>query len=256
PGVVGGAAVGRGADVRVGVGGVLLLPGGVVALLLAVAGVVVGVALGGGGVLVLVRLLGRGGVTAGVTVGAVGAGVVGHRLGLVDRSGLGRRGPVRAGGEHVVAAVVVVLAVGVVVTPVGGLVRVAVAGRLEVGDLQSRLVTVVAAALDGGQPGRVDRPALGEAAAEGQRDVGLADREGGGAQTDDDHGRDQHADHHTEEAHEGEQPPAQPRLVLQQHLAEQPQRDDAERDVEDRPAHVRPSPSGRYAVCRTPVRPV
>src|SRR5690606_41181330 len=30
PGVVGGAAVSRGADVRVGVGGVLLLPGGVV----------------------------------------------------------------------------------------------------------------------------------------------------------------------------------------------------------------------------------
>src|SRR6478752_7279198 len=90
------AAVGLGADVRVGVGGVLLLASGVVAvLLLVVAGVVVPVglvgALGGRRVLVLglprVRIGRVGGGVRGVAVYAVGAGVVGQGLRLVDRGG-------------------------------------------------------------------------------------------------------------------------------------------------------------------------
>ncbi|MGX1253309.1 hypothetical protein RKD48_005820 [Streptomyces ambofaciens] len=177
----------------------------------------------------------------------------------------------RGRGEDVVAVVVVVpvrrgvltLALGVrlgaLVVAVVTVAGVPVApGGSESGDLQRRLLAApfrTPALADEARRG-VDRPARLEAAAERQRDVGLTDREGGGAQPDDEHVRHQHAGNDADEAAEGEQPPAQPRLVLQQHLAEQPQRDDAERDVEDRPAHVRPSPSGRYAVCRKYVRPV
>jgi hypothetical protein len=86
------------------------------------------------------------------------------------------------------------------------------------------VLALAAAALGGGAlgAGAADRPALGEAAAEGQSDVRLADGEGGRAHTDDDDGRDQDTDHDTEEAAEGEQPVAQPCLVLQQHLTQQP----------------------------------
>jgi hypothetical protein len=128
---------------------------------------------------------------------------------------------------------------------------------LEAGDLQGRVPAFAAAAAGAALGVRpLDGPARREAAAEGHRDVDLADGEGAGAQADDDDRGDQHTGDHAEEAREGQQPPAQPRLVLQQHLAEQPQRYDAERDVEDRPAHVRPSPSDRYAVCRIPERKV
>ncbi|MDF9872898.1 hypothetical protein OKW18_005036 [Streptomyces pratensis] len=148
----------------------------------------------------------------GVGVDAVLPGVVRHRLGRVDR----RRGRVRLLRRPLV---------------------------LQAGDLEHGLPALRAArpaaapALTGAA---ADGPAGREAAPEGERHVRLARGEGDRADDDHQYRGDQDAEDHTEEAAEGEQSPAQPRLVLQEHLAQQPQRHYAECDVEDRPAHARP----------------
>jgi hypothetical protein len=228
----------------------------------------VGLLVLGRGVGLLVLGRGRAGVglvgggVAGGVVDTVGAGVLGQGLRFVHRGGLGGRGLGRLRGHEPVGrggCEDVVLGGGVLVlAPVGRLLDLVEVGALERRVVALRVLRLAAAALAelGRHGGAVDGPALREALAERKRHVRLADREGGRAQADDRNRVHQDAEDHTEEADESEQPEAQPRLVLQQHLAEQPQRDNAECQIEDRQAHVRPSPSGRYAVCRTWVRPV
>lgn len=224
---VGGGSVG-GADVRVGVGGVALPVGAVVVrsgvgvlgrgLFVAGVRVVRGVLRLGRGVgLVAVVLAGVAvRVVARVPVHAVLAGVVGQGLRFVDRlCGRGGRGLVVPG-----------------------------AGDLQVRDLQRGFLhgrALAAAPAPAALPrAAAYGPAGGEAAPEGQRHEGLAGGEGERPDDDDRYGGQQHSDHHAEEAGEGEEPPAQSCLVLQQHLAEQPQGHQTESDVEDRPAHARP----------------
>ena len=209
------------ADVRVGVGGVLLLPGARVVVL---RGVGVGV-----GLLRVVRavlglrplgLLGGG-------VDAVLAGLVGHRLRLVDRVAVGRIGVRRLavrvqGGRRRPAPSYWRSLTSRTGSAGRAPLRAALRRRLAPGlppsaqpvekPLRKESVTYVWPTAKVSTPRTITRT-------DGQQD----------------------AEDHAEESGEGQQPPAQPRLVLEQHLPQQPQRDDPERDVEDRPAHVRPS---------------
>ncbi|MBE9499132.1 hypothetical protein IHE61_14130 [Streptomyces sp. GKU 257-1] len=162
-------------------------------------------------------------VSAVAAIGAVGAVGV---LAQVAVAGLLAAGVAPDGGLLIAVALLAVVVDrvghhgGALGRGVGGVVG------AQVGDLQRGGVRTGgrAAAAPAGAGATAECPPGGEPAPYRERDEGLPDGEGRDAEADHDDRRQRRPHHHTEEAGEGQQPPAQPGLVLEQYLAQQPQR--------------------------------